>query len=169
MLKKTQWIMMNIITFILIVLFLFLPMFKLQNIGGEDVFADKTLFGFHFLTGYTTQNMNDMTVQIIASKLVGFVLVMMLLSMWIINRLTHSDLGKDIINFLCLAVCFVFIFLLPVIAPTFLNKDFQGMFEFTRLAGYWVNFVFICLAFIYYMVIMIYKIVKTYKLNKENA
>ncbi len=168
MLKKIHWIMMNVVTFILILLLLFLPLFDLKSIGSDNIFGNKMLFGFHFLTGYTTKNANGEFVQIIASKLVGFVPVMMLLSMWIVSKLTKSNLRKDVINFLCLAVSFVFVFLLPVIAPTFLNENYQEMFEFSRLGGYWVNLILVGIVFIYYIVILIYNIIKTYRENKED-
>ena len=132
---------------------------KAANTIPPGIVAQK-IFGLTLLSGFSIKNEglavdgNNQLVRVMSSELLSFVPTLMLISIVLIDKATKSELGKHIINFLCLAVCFVYILLLPVIAPTsFLTEDYINLANFERIAGYWINFAFICVAFIYFTVV----------------
>lgn len=170
MIKKIHWIMVNIVSFVLIALVLFVPMFTLHAING-DIFKDVTIFGFHFVTGYMFENpaldaASGQFTQAIISSIDGLIPTMMFLSIFVINKLSKSKIGKDVINFLASAISFVFIFLLPVIAYNYVGEDFYAELEFIKLAGYWINVVILALVLIYYSFILIHNIIQINKINQ---
>ena len=170
MFKKIHWIMVNIVSFVLIALVLFVPMFTLHAVNG-DIFKDVTVFGFHFVTGYMFENpaldaASGQFTQAIVSSVDGLIPTLMFLSVVIINKVSKSKLGKDTVNFLASAVSFVFIFLLPVIAYNYVGDDFYGELEFIRLAGYWVNVVVLGIVLVYYSIVLIRNIIQVSKESK---
>lgn len=174
MYKKLHFVFVNIIPFLLIVLYLALPLLDLFIVNSMYDTEPKKIFGLTLLSGFSMKNEglavdgNNQLVRVMSSELLSFVPILMLISIVLIDKATKSELGKHIINFLCLAVCFIYILLLPVIAPTsFLTEDYINLANFERIAGYWINFAFICIAFIYFTVVLIYSAIKLYKENKE--
>ena len=165
MLKKIHWVMINIVTFILILMLLFLPLLNVKTVNGDAV--HKTLYGFHLLSGFSILNESGMRVQVLTSKLVGFVPIMMLLSLFIINKVSKAATGKYLVNFLCLAVTLVCIALLPVIAPTFAGPLYINELEFTKYWGYYVSCIVLAIVLGYYTFILVKTLIKISKEEKE--
>lgn len=169
MMKKIHWVMLNIVTFVLILLLIVLPILHVKTTNGNLV--DKTLFGWNFLGGYSitisSELKDDAFSQVIVSKLLGFIPILMLLSMFFINRMKKVTIGKDLINFLCLGVTFVYMFLLPVTAYSFVNENYINELEFTAVWGYYVLVSLIGACFIYYIAMMIKNIVNSIKEAKK--
>lgn len=154
MYKKIQWIMINILPFILIASFLLLPLFNLKALNGDEIFKAKTIFGFHFVSGLNMK-LNDLMVQVIVSKVVNLIPIAILIMMFIINKVHTTYIGKAFINFLATGIVAVYIFLLPIIVPTFIGtgeiiSDID--LTFTALGPYYVMLVFYILYFIYFIV-----------------
>ena len=172
MYKRIHFVFVNIVPFILIALLMALPLFDMYIVNSIYDVEPKKVFGLTFLSGFSITNEalegGKNSVQVMRSKLLAFMPLLMLLSIFVIDKATKSELGKHVINFLCLAISFIYIILLPVIAPTsFLTADFVNRSNFERLAGYWINFALLALVLVYFTVILIYNVIKLEKENKE--
>lgn len=172
MYKRIHFVFVNIVPFILIALLMALPLFDMYIVNSIYDVEPKKVFGLTFLSGFSITNealeVGKNSVQVMRSKLLAFMPLLMLLSIFVIDKATKSELGKHVINFLCLAISFIYIILLPVIAPTsFLTADFVNRSNFERLAGYWINFALLALVLVYFTVVLIYNVVKLEKENKE--
>ena len=161
--KKVQWVMINICTFVLMALFIFLPMFKLYSPENAIVFEEKTVYGYHFLAGLIDET------QILSSKVLGFVPLLMLLSIFAIDKLSKVEIGKDLINFLCLLLCFVYIISLPLTASNFLDQAYYGYLDFKIIWGWTVILIIVSLAMLYYLIVFIANYVKLKKQSVEQA
>lgn len=168
MLKKIHSIMINIGTFALMALLLFIPMFTLKNPNGDILFQSKTIFGYHFITGYTIKN-GDAYSQVLMSKLLGMMPVLMLLSIFVIDKLVKANIGKDIVNFLCLFITLAYIVLLPINSSTFITENYLGYLEFEKLWGFWLNFAFVLIVFIYYIFRLVLSIIEMKKEEEKKA
>lgn len=174
MFKKIHFVIVNIVTFILIALAIALPIFSFSN--PDTVFENgensKIVLGFHFLAGFTMQDISNPDIgegiqKVMYSKLLGFVPVMMLLSIFVIDKFSKNSLGKDAINFLAAALVFVYILLLPGIFPVFIVEKFIDASTHSSLWGYWILFVAFLFLFLYYTFIFIKNVLKYYK-EKDN-
>ena len=172
MYKKIHFVFVNVVPFILIALLMALPLFDMYIVNSIYDVEPKKIFGITFLSGFSITNetleIGKNSVQVMRSKLLAFMPLLMLLSIFVIDKATKSELGKHVINFLCLAISFIYIILLPVIAPTsFLTADFVNRSNFERLAGYWINFALLALVLVYFTVVLIYNVIKLEKETKE--
>ena len=174
MYKKLQFVFVNIVPFVLMVLYLALPIFDLFIVNSMYDSEPRKIFGLTLMSGFSMKNEglaidgNNQLVRVMSSELLGMIPLFMLVSIFVIDKATKSELGKHLINFLCLAVTFVYILLLPTFVTTsFLTPDYVNISSFNRIAGYWINFAFLLLTFIYFTVILLWKVIKTSKENKE--
>ena len=172
--KKINWIFVNIITFVLIACLIFLPLFTLYSpMGNENhiAFEAKTVFGFNFLGGLKIFNQNGELGNeysiVLHSKLLGFIPVMMLLSMVIIDKATKVSLGKYLVNFLATAVALIYMILLPVFASSFIDNRYYEALDFKIKWGFWICIVFIAITFVYYTYALI-KSIKEISKEKQN-
>ena len=163
---KIKWVFINIVNFVVIALLIFLPLFTLSNPNGSLVFETKTMYGFNFLGGLMIKSDGNNS-QVLASKILGFVPVMMILSSFVIDKITNVKIGKDIVNFLCLFVSFIYVFLLPIISSEFITETYRGYVEFNKIWGYYVITIITGLVMAYYLAALIISLVKINKENKE--
>ena len=169
--KKIHWIMINVVTFILIALMLFVPLLNVKEINGDLI--NKDLFGFNILSGFSIKNINDSgeiknDIRVMSSSLTSFVPIMLLISTFIINKVVKGQISKDIINFLGIGICFVYVVLLPIICINFEAENYVKHLDFTKLWGYYLSCVIFGLAFIYYFVLAIIELVQVYKNQKAS-
>lgn len=169
--KKIKFIMINVVTFILILMLLFIPMLNLHDQNNGLVFASKNIFGYHFITGLVIENSSAIGMekysQVLSSQTLGFVPVLMLLSIFVLDKAAKKSLGKDLVNFLCSGVTFVYTFLLPITATTFITDFYKGYLDFSILPTLWVNVVTLFVVFAYYTFILIRNCIKAYKISQE--
>ena len=174
MFKKIHFVIVNIVTFILLVLMIALPIFSFVN--PDTVFEDggnsKIIFGFHFLTGFTMQDISNPDIgegiqKVMYSKLLGFIPVMMIFSIFVIDKFSKNSLGKDAINFLASALVFVYFLLLPGIFSVFLVDKFVDASVHTSMWGYWIILITTLLLFLYYTFVFVKNILKFYKENDK--
>ena len=145
--KKIHWIMINVVTFILIALMLFVPLLNVKEINGDEIKND---------------------IRVMSSSLTSFVPIMLLISTFIINKVVKGQISKDIINFLGIGICFVYVVLLPIICINFEAENYVNHLDFTKLWGYYLSCVIFGLAFIYYFVLAIIELVQVYKNQKAS-
>ena len=172
MYKKIHFVFVNIVPFVLMALLIALPLFDMYIVNSIYDVTPKKIFGFTLLTGFSLHNegleIGQQLEQVMRSKLLAFMPLLMLLSIFVIDKSTNSTFGKHIINFLCLAITFAYVLLLPVIAPTsFLTTDFIDRSSFERITGYWIIFACLLVTLIYFVVILLYNVIKLEKETKE--
>lgn len=174
MFKKIHKVFVNIVPFVLIVLYLALPIFDLFIVNSIYRFEPRKIFGLTLMSGFSMKNEglgidgNNQLVRVMSSELLGMIPILMLISIFVIDKATKSELGKHLVNFLCLAVTFVYMLLLPTFVTTsFVTPDYVNLATFNRIAGYWINFAFLLLAFVYFTIVLIWTVIKTSKEKKE--
>ena len=167
--NKLHFIFINIVPFVLILLCLVLPMFNLQD--QNDTFK-LTVYGYHFVTGYTIDTgaggINQFS-QVLMSKTLGLIPVMMLLSIFVIDRLTKANFGKDMINFFASTITLAYMFTLPITAYTFITDLYDNTLVFNPVSGLWINIVLLSIATTYYLVVLIISIKKNIKEVNEQG
>lgn len=168
MAKKLKWFMINVFPFVMILLLLFIPQLKIDEINGSTENIDnKIIFGYHFITGYSVLNEANNYEQIITSKLLGLMPSLMMLSIFVISKVSANDIGKDIVNFLCGFVTLTYSALLPVFSITFLSELYMERLEFIKIWGYYIVLIFSALSCLYYLLYLINSIRNINKKNKK--
>lgn len=166
MLKKIHFIMINVVTFVLIALLLFLPLLRVVTINGDAI--DKVLFGFNILNGFSVTNVENQVVRVMNSTVFSFTPIMLLLCIFIIDKATKVPVGKSIVNFLATGFGFIYVLLLPVFSYTFVAELYVNQLDFLRSWGYYVACVIFGLVMIYYFVIAVIELVGVVKKNKSS-
>ena len=91
----------------------------------------------------------------------------MLLSIFAIDKLTKANFGKDMINFLASAITLIYTFLLPITSYTFITDLYDNTLVFTPIYGLWINIALLIVTTIYYLIVLIISIKKSYNEIKE--
>ena len=165
--KNLKFIMINIVTFIVIALLLFVPMLQLHDLNNDMLFEHKFISGYHFITGLVIENHGAVGLekysQVLSSQTLGFVPILMMLSIFVIYKASKANLGKDLVNFLCSVVTLIYVFLLPITASNFITDFYKGYLDFTIIPTFWINVIILVFVVTYYTVVLVKNCVKTYK------
>ena len=171
--QKLHKIVINYVCIGIALLFLFLPLFLLSDDSTNKVMEDKILFGFNYINGYilkdnTKDAVSGNMIPILYSNAISLVPILLLLSIFILDKIPNKTFGKEIINVAVSAACLIIVFLLPVISPQFVNESYRDFLEFKIMWGFIIILVLLSLLVIYFIIHLVFA-VKYYLKNRDTT
>ena len=153
---------------VLIVLLLFLPILRLQDMSNNLIIEPKTMFGFNIIVGYRIPNPSIYSTEgnyipILHSTVVSLIPIFCLLGIIVLFNIKNESFGKEIINAILAIVACVIFGLFPVILLQYTYETYQPYLEFVKLAGWYVDLIFLCIFATYQIVYLIVSGTKRFK------
>ena len=165
--KKINFFMWAIMPFILIALFLFLPLFQTYYIATSA--KDMTIYGFNFILGKfvkDSQTLANVT-KISSSSMVIVIMTFLPITIVISNKFLKRDIALKLINVLISVAVVIYFYLFQFHNYKLLGDDFYNILAFKTTWLYSMLVVIYSLYAIYHITILVVSIRKKIKSKEE--
>lgn len=165
--KKINFFMWAIMPFILIALFLFLPLFHTYYISTSA--NDMTIYGFNFILGKFVKDSETLTniTKISSSAMVIVVMIFLPVTIFISNKFLKRDIALKIINVLISVAIVIYFYSFQFNNYKLLGDEFYNILAFKTTWLYSMLVVIYSLYAIYHITILVVSIRKKMKSKEE--
>lgn len=165
--KKINFFMWAIMPFILIALFLFLPLFQTYYISTSA--KDMTIYGFNFILGKFVKDSETLVnvTKISSSSMVIIIMIFLPITIVISNKFLKRDIALKLINVLISVTVVVYFYLFQFNNYKLLGDEFYNILAFKTTWLYSMLVVIYSLYAIYHITILVVSIRRKIKSKEE--